>query len=355
LPFADGCPFLAEVRANEWAAVYPAAISASVAVGLLRWGISLKMSPMKHSVRISCPVCGSSEEVIHWNQEVYCMVRCQGCGLFYQSLRLSEEELLRRYQEEHRVKKSKSRTKPRWTDGQPWTVSGEIPEKFLIDYRSTLARVEKYKEKGNLLEIGFGPAFLLLVAREAGWKVTGVEVSEADIVRVKDKYRLNVWCGKVEGSPYPERSFDVVVARHTLEHVYELAPFLTTVWSILKDDGLFVVDTPNIAGLEYRMRNLPAMLHVRGPIWEKMYLPEHLYYFSPKTLTRLMGKYGFTPIAWETYSHFKKHGGLGHRIANLRHLLKVGNKMRFLLKKDERSLCSDEMNRCVWTPKESDD
>ena len=66
---------------------------------------------------------------------------------------------------------------------------------------------------------------------------------------------------------------------------------------------------------------------------EERYIPEHLYYFSPQTLSRLMDRHGFDVLDWETYSHFRRRGQLRYRLASLRHVLRVGNKMRFFLKK----------------------
>lgn len=288
---------------------------------------------MNDSAKIPCPVCDSSENKAVWKQDAYCMVRCAECGLFYQSLRLSEQELLRRYQKEHLMKKAAARKNHRSVDSRRSNSLEEMPEKYLFDLRNTLTKIEKFKQKGSLLDIGFGSASFLLVARDMGWNVQGVEVSESAVADARKKHSLDLWCGKTEDAPFPYSSFDVVAIRHTLEHVYELGLFFRKVRSILKDHGLLLVELPNIASLEHRTKSLLAAAHLRRPPWENMYLPEHLYYFSPRTFSRLMEKHGFTIDAWETYSHYMKHSRLGYLLGSLRHLLKMGNKMRFFATK----------------------
>jgi hypothetical protein len=154
---------------------------------------------MLDSVTINCPVCGSSREVVLWDQKTYRMVRCRDCDLYYQSLRLSEQELIKRYQREHIIEKSAGREKPRWWDGHASADFSDIPEKFIVDYRNTLAAIEKHEKKGKLLEIGFGSGILLLVARDAGWNVTGTSSVAASMTQRscrKERHPTYTKCGR---------------------------------------------------------------------------------------------------------------------------------------------------------------
>jgi len=288
---------------------------------------------MANLVNIRCPICESSDRKAVWDQGAYCMSRCRGCGLYYQSVRLSEAELQVRYQKEHKEKVAASRRSERGRKDRHQTAFMEPRGGDHADCLEALAKIERFKKKGELLEVGFGSGLLLVLAREKGWNVRGLDVSEYGVARARERHSLDVWCGKLEDSSFAERSFDAVILRQVLEHVYDLDPFLKKVRGILKDDGLLFVEVPNIAGLDYRAKSLLAAFHLRSPVWKSMYIPEHLYYFSPATLSRLMEKHGFAVLAWETYSHFRRRGRLGYRLASLRHVLRVGNKMRFFMTK----------------------
>ncbi len=282
---------------------------------------------------IPCPVCQSSDRRAVWDKGAYCMSRCQGCGLFYQSPRLLEADLNARYQKGKKTKPAGSEANAAVPKEPPGKASKKPRQGDRPDSAEALANIERFKKGGELLEVGFGTGLLLVLARENGWNVQGLDVSEYIVKKAKEQYSLDVWCAKLEDSSLADDSFDVVVLRQVLEHVYDLEPFMKKVWRILKDDGLLFVEIPNIGGLDYRVKDFLASLHLRKSIWKSAYIPEHLYYFSPQTLSRLMDRHGFDVLDWETYSHFRRRGQLRYRLASLRHVLRVGNKMRFFLKK----------------------
>jgi hypothetical protein len=53
---------------------------------------------------------------------------------------------------------------------------------------------------------------------------------------------------------------------------------------ILKKDGVLIIETPNVEGLGKILL---------GKSWGGWYIPRHLYFFSPKSLTILLEKSGF--------------------------------------------------------------
>lgn len=282
------------------------------------------------SLSIPCPVCGSSDRRPVWDQRVFCMSQCRGCGLYYQSPRLSEAGLLawRR-----RKKKANAAGSPAVRDNRRRTASERTLEGDRADCLEALANIGRFKKSGDMFEVGVGRGLLLALARDNGWNVRGLDIHERTVMNAKEKYALDVWCGTLEESSLPEHSFDVVVARQVLEHVDDLNVFMDKVNHILKDDGLLFVEMPNVAGLEYRVKDFLATLHLRRSVWASMHLPAHLYYFSPATLSRFMNKHGFEVLTWETFSHVRRRGSLSYRLASLRHVFRVGNKMRFFLRK----------------------
>lgn len=90
------------------------------------------------------------------------------------------------------------------------------------------------------------------------------------------------------GSPiFPAAAFDFVVAFDVLEHLPRIEEDLALIRTVLKPGGLFFASVPNVGSFVAR---------VMGKRWN-MLLLEHLWYFSPKTLERLMARHGFELLA----------------------------------------------------------
>ena len=72
---------------------------------------------------------------------------------------------------------------------------------------------------GSIIDIGCGNAGLLHLAREAGWEVTGMELSAPAAKAIKEKQNIDVIVGNfLEYENLDDRQYDVVVLRHVLEH-----------------------------------------------------------------------------------------------------------------------------------------
>jgi SAM-dependent methyltransferase len=93
---------------------------------------------------------------------------------------------------------------------------------------------------------------------------------------------------KVAGSPiFPAATFDFVVAFDVLEHLPRIQEDLALIGTVLKPGGLFFASVPNIESF---------IAKAMGKHWN-MLLLEHLWYFSPKTLERLMARLNFELLA----------------------------------------------------------
>ena len=89
---------------------------------------------------------------------------------------------------------------------------------------------------------------------------------------------------KIAGSPiFPPAAFDFVVAFDVLEHLPRIEEDVALIRTVLKSRGLFFASVPNIGSF---------VAKAMGKRWN-MLLLEHLWYFSPKTLERMMARYGF--------------------------------------------------------------
>ena len=103
----------------------------------------------------------------------------------------------------------------------------------------------------NLLDIGCGDGYYLYcLSRDLSEKCTlhGIDYSEFQLERAKKKLSEATfkYVNLEDGIPYDDISFDVVYAGELIEHLYNPDAFVREVYRILKNNGIFVVSTPNL-------------------------------------------------------------------------------------------------------------
>jgi SAM-dependent methyltransferase len=74
-----------------------------------------------------------------------------------------------------------------------------------------------------------------------------------------------------------------------LEHIPDINPTMKAIRKKLKKEGIFVFSVPNISSFEFFLYKL-----LRKPFAGFIY--EHLYYFTPKSVSILLAKNGFKTL-----------------------------------------------------------
>lgn len=138
--------------------------------------------------------------------------------------------------------------------------------------------------RGTLLDVGCGVGLLLDVARQRGYRVAGVEISPyaADIAR--QRYRLEVSTGTLQGRKFEDNTFDVVIMNHVIEHVPDPLVVLAEIRRILKPAGALAIGVPNFSSI---------FRHALRSRWPSLLPEQHLWHFSPSTLEKLLAKAEF--------------------------------------------------------------
>lgn len=168
--------------------------------------------------------------------------------------------------------------------GIPPSLQERIPL-FLMhiaSYRSLL----QYLHNLVILDIGCGYGYGSFMLSTVAKKVVGIDISEERIHYAKNTYKaLNLEFLCVDALQYSkkfkEEPFDSVIAMEFIEHINNTKEFLKSTLSLLKDDGLMILATPN------RLFRLDG----RGKPWN----PEHFKEYDSRTLKELLKKY-FTDL-----------------------------------------------------------
>lgn len=159
------------------------------------------------------------------------------------------------------------------------------------DCYTKLNYVSKYtgpSQKGTLLDIGCGHGFFVYAAEIRGYASMGADIDKEAINFGRSNLGVNIMeCNNDSlADKLPLGNFDVITAWTLLEHLRMPTSCCETVYKLLKPGGIFVGAVPNIEGIGFRIWKTK---------WHLM-IPEHLNYFSDRTLKRFLTKSGFLPL-----------------------------------------------------------
>lgn len=197
--------------------------------------------------------------------------------------------------------------------------------------KKMVAELQKFKKTGKLLDIGCGFGLFLKMAKEAGFKVYGVEMEKEAVKTAQEKFGLkNIYQKNVKEIGFPERYFDVITLFDILEHLENPEVILKELKKLLKPNGVLVIQSPNIESFMFKLTKEK---------WNWLLFPNHLYHFTPKSLTLLLKHSGFKIVFRKTFDdisefnynlldawNIKKSRGMIYKI-----LWKAIRESRFLL------------------------
>jgi len=233
------------------------------------------------------PELMSEDDPIVRHQELaehkFSLVKCKQCGLIYVNPRLPGNKLSNLYQQEYYSF---------YADD-----ASEESRRRKRTFKVEVAELEKITEKlglnKNILDIGCGGGFFL-DSLDDSWEKHGAELNPVAAEFAKDKFGINVFQGKLDDADFPNETFNVVKMRGVIEHLSDPLRELYQVHRILRKGGLLTINTPNIGSLCGK---------IYGEKFRLVCPTHHIYYFSTRTLSRMLQKVGFK-ICKVSYHYF---------------------------------------------------
>lgn len=157
---------------------------------------------------------------------------------------------------------------------------------------------------GQVLDAGMGPGRLLAELQARGWRVAGVDISEAMVEAARRRLPQaaeRLQRGSIERLPFAAGSFDAAVATGVLEYAGFRGTALRELARVLRPGGLAVASVPNPRapglivrwGLLYPLaRRLKRVIPFGEPV-----PPPRPWPPGPKRFARMLSEVGLEPEA----------------------------------------------------------
>ncbi|MEO5643284.1 MAG: class I SAM-dependent methyltransferase [Bacteroidia bacterium] len=242
--------------------------------------------PLFHS---HCLLCNSTQLSSKGKSYEHAyLVSCDSCGLVFGKRIPTPDELQSHYAQYIRDNSI-----------SPITVSR---------YEELLEQFEPYRKLNRILDIGCGDGHFLAVAQKKGWQVFGTEYTD-EAVKVSRSKGIEIHQGSIQD--YTADQFDVITSFEVLEHINDGREHVKKINTLLRPDGLFYFTTPNFNSFSRKWL---------GGKWNVIEYPEHLTYYTVRTVTKLLKDAGFEKSSFRTTGfspqRFKLSVGTATRVGN---------------------------------------
>lgn len=176
--------------------------------------------------------------------------------------------------------------------------------------------VKKYAASGDLLDVGCSTGIFLEKAREAGFSVWGLDLSEYACQASRTRLGLGedriIQSGIAGAAILDQKKFDIITAWDVIEHCAQPREDLARMAAALKPGGVLVLRTPNTSSIFFQTAlwlSRATLGRVKFPLLS-LYHSDHLVYFNPQSLGRMLERAGLQveasvadPLLWKRFRY----------------------------------------------------
>jgi SAM-dependent methyltransferase len=225
-----------------------------------------------------CRVCNSRDKIFLFKKYGFDIVRCKKCDLIYSDFSPTQKFLKNYYSKNYFVGGKKKL-------GYDNYSKEEQSSRLTARKRISLLRI---KPKGKILDIGCAYGYFLSEMSD-NWDKYGLEISQfacnqaASInpnAHIKNKI--------LTPDEFSGQKFDLITLWDVVEHLDKPIEVLSTIIKKLKKGGKLALSTGDVGSV---------FSHIQGSKWHLYTPPQHLSFFEPYTINKLLKSVGFRKIS----------------------------------------------------------
>lgn len=223
----------------------------------------------------SIKTCEEKRKLL-FEKDGYNIFSCERCSLTFTEIKDTETHVEKVYSDEY------------FFEGKAGYPNYLIEKDLLYNYGLRYAKIiSRYIKPGSLLDIGCAAGFIMKGFEDASWKVNGIEPNNTMAAYGRENLNLDIQTGSFENFTTTNK-FDLVTMIQVIGHFYDIDKALLRIKSLLKQDGLVLVESWNKDSLVAKMM---------GKNWHEYSPPSVVNWFSDETLAGLFSSYGFRLVA----------------------------------------------------------
>jgi SAM-dependent methyltransferase len=247
---------------------------------------------MLSAASVECPLQCASAATVELSAPSFSLWRCRQCGLVRTDPLPDQQALVARYDSADylRLASTESGLRRRCEDRMQ-VIRPHLPTGWLFD-------------------VGAGGGTFLSVAKEAGYEVSGLDLSARWAEHARLEHGVEVQVADLREAELPTSHLDVITLWHVLEHLPDPLAALCKLRGALQPGGRLVVGVPNYGAPTVRLKCwwLAKTRH-DGPRWRHLNPWEHCWHFEHESLRRCLAAGGFEPVLLRTMSGDSNSGG----------------------------------------------
>ncbi len=234
-----------------------------------------------------CPACRAALREKKYQLKESVLYECLACRLKYLDPCLDPAAMKKAYESDQSLAALHNFHEGYYDYGDLQT-----PSRTLADFKRGLGLLENIQpQKGKILDVGFGNGLFLAAARERGWDVRGIDSSPVNRQTAKRKFGLDLELSGFENYE-PHEIFDAISFWDVIEHLPDPLTAIQKAAALLKPGGLALIAVPNDHSLLALLAGFLYRLGLKNTV-NKIYFLEHVTYYAPDTLQKLLEAQGF--------------------------------------------------------------